>query len=223
MQDNEELWYRIGYALESARIRARTQEEGPGTVLTKVVRKAAKKRTGKPEVRRKNKNHPLPLDDASRKVLDAFLTVGAGTAITRLLSLWPGKRRPGLFSLGKAGAAGAAAAFLTGLLRPILSTEEASSLEDDLTDLLLSGAGRGLLFAAIVEPRIPGPGLLQGGVYGALEWALTPWGGLEKLAGPAAPQGKIPVLSVLLQGGEKEERLLEHLVFGIVLALLYQD
>lgn len=169
------------------------------------------------------KRNVAPLDEASGKLLEAVFTVGAGTFLTRLLALWPGSRRPGMFRLGKAAAAGAASAFLTGLIRPLLSSEEASVLEEDLTDLLLSGAGRGLLYAAIVEPRIPGPGLLRGSVYGALEWALIPWGGLEELAGPAAPQGKVPLLSALLQGDEEEAELLQHLVFGMILSLLYQD
>lgn len=219
MQNNEDIWYRIGFAMESARQKALGSGEGAGE--GRGPRSRALDRLRKAKVT--EAGDPAPLDDASRKLLDAFLTVGAGTALTRLLALWPGSRRPGLFRLSKAGAAGAAAAFLTGLLRPVLSPQDARSLEEELADILLSGAGRGLLFAAIVEPRIPGPALLQGSVYGALEWALTPWGGLEKLAGPASPQGKLPVLSALLQGGEKDDQLLEYLVFGMVLGLLYQD
>jgi hypothetical protein len=87
--------------------------------------------------------------------------------------------------------------------------------------LLLSGAGRGLLYAAIVEPRVPGHPILRGTTYSALEYALTPWGGLEGLTGTAAPHRKIPVLSVLLQNRGEEEQFLEHLAFGIALALLY--
>jgi len=219
MQNREDIWYRIGFALESARHGAEARERGSG----KGGKKAPPATRGKERPPALELRHPAPLDDASRKLLDAVLTVGAGTALTRLLSLWPGSRRPGLFRLGKAGAAGAAAAFLVGLLRPVLSPREAASLEEELTDILLSGAGRGMLYAAIVEPRVPGPGMVQGSLYGALEWALTPWGGLEKLAGPAAPHRKIPVLSVLLQGGDKEEELLEHLLFGVVLAVLYED
>lgn len=217
MQKKEDIWYRIGFALESARQKGVTSlpssggdGRGTGTDRKKLV----------PVRQREN---PRALDEASKKLLEAILTVGAGTFLTRILSLWPGRRKPGLFRLGKAGAAGAAAAFLASLVGPILSREGESGGDDDLANLLLSGAGRGLLYAAIVEPRVPGPGLLQGGVYGVLEWALVPWGGLEELAGPAAPQGKIPVLATLLRGTEEEEQLLEHLVFGMALALLYQD
>jgi hypothetical protein len=78
------------------------------------------------------------------------------------------------------------------------------------------------MYAAIVEPRVPGPSLLQGSAYGALEYALTPWGGLEELAGPAAPHRRIPALGVLLRGRGEDEELLQHLVFGVALAILYE-
>ena len=58
-------------------------------------------------------------------------------------------------------------------------------------------------------------------MYGSLEYALTPWGGLEGLAGDALPDRRIPVVSALLRGRGEEEALLEHLAFGVALALLY--
>jgi hypothetical protein len=224
MPKNEELWYRIGYALETAR-----QRIPDALPLEAGTRKGeAKGRAPLPAAGEKiasvlRKAQGQPMDAASGKILDAFLTVGAGTVLTRLLSLWPGRRRPGLFRLLKAGAAGAAASFLAELVRPVLTGEKSpGTLEEELTDILLSGAGRGLLYAAIVEPRMPGPAILRGTTYGALEFALTPWGGLEELAGAAAPHRKVPVLSVLLQNRGEEEQFLEHLAFGIALALLYE-
>jgi hypothetical protein len=210
MSNKNDLWYRMGFALETARLRL---PEAPA-IAGKLLKHAGKK---------PKKGKSTPLDEATQKLLDAVLTVGAGTALTRALAFWPGRRRPGLFGLGRAGAAGAAAAFLAELLRPALAGDKpARTQEDDLTDLLLSGVGRGLIYAAIIEPRIPGPFYLTGSVYGALEWALTPWGGLEEVAGPAAPHQKIPVLSTLLQRRKEDEELLEHLAFGIALALLYR-
>jgi hypothetical protein len=224
MQDKEDLWYRIGYALEAARHRLpAAASPGPPAI------RRAEKEPGPGEKARKKLAATLgraqghQLDQTSGKIMDAFLTVGFGTVLTRLLALWPGRRRPGLLRLFRAGAAGAAAAFLAELVRPALSGEPADgSLEEELTDILLSGAGRGLLYAAIIEPRVPGPPILQGTTYGALEYALSPWGGLEELAGSAAPHRKVPVLSVLLKNRGEEEQFLEHLAFGVALALLYE-
>ena len=197
MQENKDLWYRLGYVLETARNRLPTT-------------------TGE------EKAKLSPRDDASRKVLDALLTVGAGTLATRALSLWPGQRKPGLLRLFRAGAAGAAASFLSELIRPsVVGAARDRALEEELTDILLSGAGRGLVYAAVVEPRIPGHPAVQGSAYAALEYALAPWGGLEELAGSLTPHRKIPVLSILLKSREDEEQFLEHLVFGVALALLY--
>ncbi len=222
MQKNEDLWYRIGYALEAARQRLPAVSAPPASPPAKSRDPRDPGRLRERFVAAVAKVRKPPLDDPSDKILDALLTVGAGTLLTRLISLWPGSRRPGLFRLFKAGTAGAAASFLAELLRPVLSGEgNKRQLEEELTDILLSGAGRGLLYAALVEPRIPGPALLQGTAYSALEYALTPWGGLEELTGSAAPHRKVPVLSVLLQNRGEEEEFLEHLVFGLALALLY--
>ncbi|MFH1764652.1 MAG: hypothetical protein ABIF09_10710 [Gemmatimonadota bacterium] len=197
MQNKENLWYHLGYALGKGRRQLPAKRES---------------RAGKPS----------PVDDVSHKVLDAFLAVGAGSVLTRALALWPSRRGPGLFRLFRAGAAGAAAAFLAELARPVLTGKTTeTALEEKLTDILLAGAGRGLLYAALVEPRIPAPPILQGLAYGSLEYALRPWGGLGKLAGSQAPHGKIPALQILLKDRGADEHLVEHVAFGVALALLY--
>jgi hypothetical protein len=197
MQKKEDLWYRVGYALETAKTRL------PRSRLEGAVKRPAK-------------------EDVNQKLLDTLLTVGAGSVLARTLSFWPGRGRPGLFRLFRAGVAGAAAAFLTELVRPALVGRPPDvPLEEELTDVLLSGAGRGLLYAAVVEPRAPGPPVLRGTAHGALEYALVPWGGLEELTGSAAPQRRVPFLSVLLHRRDREELFLEYLVFGVALAVLY--
>lgn len=223
MPDNEDLWYRIGYALERAR------QQLPVAIPS--GSELSSDPDGTPESQGKStdrmavalrKARDRKLDASSSRILEVLLTLGAGTVLTRVLALWPGRRRPGLFRLLKAGAAGAAASFLSELARPLISGKPSDgSLEEELTDILLSGAGRGLLYAALIEPRVPRPPVLQGTTYGALEWALSPWGGLEELAGSAAPQHNVPVLSVLLKNRGGEEQFLEHLAFGLALALLY--
>ena len=222
MQKKEDLWYRIGYAFETARQRLPPVSRPSNAPRAKDVDGEDHRRLKERVTTALGKLRKAPLDQPSDKILDALLTVGAGTLLTRAVSLWPGRNRPGLFRLFKAGTAGAAASFLAELLRPVLSGETSRrQLEEELTEILLSGAGRGLLYAALIEPRIPGHPLFQGTAYSALEYALTPWGGLEELTGSAAPHRKVPVLSVLLQNRGEEEEFLEHLVFGVALALLY--
>jgi len=201
MPKKETFWYRAGYALETLRKRL---PDAPGEAASQEV------------------SRPTPRQDVSLKVLDALMTVGAGSVLTRVLSVWPARRGPGLIRLFRGGVAGAAAGFLAELLRPALTGKKAGApLEEELTDILLAGAGRGLLYAALVEPRVPGPALVQGAAYGGLEYALSPWGGLGKLAGAKAPQSRIPALSVLLKDRGADEQLVEHIAFGVALALLY--
>ena len=227
MQKKENLWYHMGYALETARSRLPApKEDGQGkpSPAGEVSHDAASHGA----VSHDAASHgALSLDavsqgDLSQKVLGALLTVGAGSVLTRVLAHWPSRRGPGLFRLFRAGAAGAAAAFLAELARPVITGKKReTALEEEFTDILLAGAGRGLLYAALVEPRIPGPPLLQGAAYGGLEYALMPWGGLGELAGSKAPQGKIPALSLLLKDRGADEQLVEHVAFGVALALLY--
>jgi len=201
MPKNENLWYRVGYALESVRRRLPAQPIESGDAPASV-----------------KEAYP----DVTNKVPDALMAVGAGSVATRIFSLWPTRSRPSLFRLFRGGAAGAAAAFLAELARPALSGKTSDApLEEELTDILLAGAGRGLLYAALVEPRVPGPPLLQGATYGSLEYALTPWGGLGELAGSRAPQAKVPALAVLFKDRGTDEHLVEHIAFGVALALLY--
>ncbi|MBT8397710.1 MAG: hypothetical protein HKO65_01910 [Gemmatimonadetes bacterium] len=211
MQTKENLWYRVGYALETVRTRLPTPKEGgQDTTLSG---------EGPPPL---SKTFSGLTPEVSNKVLDALLTVGAGSILTRAVSLWPSRRGPGLFRLFRAGAAGAAAAFLAEMVRPALTGKKAETpVEEEITDVLLAGAGRGLLYAALVEPRIPGHPVLQGAVYGGLEYALSPWGGLSELAGSHSPQGKIPALGVLLKDRGADEQLVEQIAFGVALALLY--
>lgn len=208
MPHKKNLWYHLGHAIETARSRLPAPTEGKGVLPSAKAHRP-------PAV------EEMSLD-VSHKVLDALLTVGAGSILTRALSLWPSREGPGLFRLFRGGAAGAAAAVLAELARPVLTGRKATtSLETELTDILLTGAGRGLLYAAMVEPRVPGPPIVRGAAYGSLEYALTPWGGLGELAGSEAPQGKIPALSVLLKDRGANEHLVEHVAFGIAMALLY--
>jgi hypothetical protein len=92
---------------------------------------------------------------------------------------------------------------------------------ENLPDRLLSGAARGLVFGAVAEPRLPGPPILRGLTWGGAEFLLSPLGGLPRFLLRHTPYGRLPLVqSAVKPEDHGEGDLLEHLVFGIALALL---
>jgi hypothetical protein len=95
-------------------------------------------------------------------------------------------------------------------------------LDKEMGDRLIAGVGQGLVYGAVVEPRVPGPSLVKGALYGTAEYAVDPVGGLSRLLGAHAPQHRLPVIGHLLKDLDPHDRAyLEHVVFGVALALLY--
>ena len=125
----------------------------------------------------------------------------------------------------RAGAAGAAAALLVELVRPLLHGDAGLPILDRATgDRLIAGVGQGLVYGALVEPRVPGPALVKGALYGSVEYAADPIGGLSTVFGSHTPQARIPGVGEFLDGMDPHDRAyLEHVVFGIALALLYES
>ena len=207
MTSEESLWYRIGYALESAKIPS-----------------APRERTGSDRAVPARGRRRAEAEAPRGGVLGDDL-VGAGIAAlaARLLDAWQPSRKAGFKRLVWAGAAGAAAALLLDVLKPILRGEpELPTLDRDLADRLLAGVGQGLIYGAIVEPRVPGPSLVKGALFGSAEYAAEAAGGLAHLLGKHAPQGKLPFVGRIFEDADPRDRAyLEHLAFGVALALLY--
>ncbi len=85
---------------------------------------------------------------------------------------------------------------------------------------LLNGSALGIAYA-LVRPLLPGPNWLKGLLFGALflvaVWPLTP---LVDRTHPLIRSGDLPKLSVPTAFGQNVAR---HLLFGLVLGLLYRD
>lgn len=154
---------------------------------------------------------------------DAVIAAASAAMIGKMLETMPKQRklRPG--RMVRAAAAGAGAALARELLRPMMSGEQpATTFAERARHAALSGSARGLLYGALVDPRIPGPPLIRGAAYGAIEHLVSPLGGLTALAGPMAPHRRLPFAAELFEGLEHEQQtLMDHIVFGVAMAVLY--
>jgi len=208
MSSEQSIWYRLGYALERARAAPPTPKRTLASLRERNGGKPAKSKKAAPD---------------RRGGTDDLVASAAVVALGKVLEAWRPRRRSGLGSLLRAGASGAVAALLVDLLRPLLRGERGVPVfAEDTVDRLLAGAGQGLVYGAVVEPRLPGPALLKGTLYGSAEYAVHPMGGLYRVLGAEAPLRRVPGLGSLLDELDPQDRLyLEHVTFGIALALLY--
>lgn len=212
MSSDQSIWYRIGYALERARVNV------PKSPARKLTSLAERRREGGARTRDED-----AVDGGTPGGADDLLASAAVVALGKVLEGWHPRRPSGLLRLVRAGASGAVAALLVELLRPLITGDpHARSLDEDTVDRLLAGAGQGLVYGAVVEPRLFGPDMLKGTLYATAEYALHPLGGLHRLLGAHAPLRRIPGVGSLLDGLDPHDRVyLEHVTFGIALALLY--
>ncbi|TVP53904.1 MAG: hypothetical protein EA351_14290 [Gemmatimonadales bacterium] len=160
----------------------------------------------------------LPSSDgtpfALNQALAAALTAAAGTALRR----WAARRRPGAGRLLRGALAGAGAAAITAGLRALWGDRGDST---DLADSLLLGAGKGVVYTAILDPVLPGPPALRGAITGLAEYMSAPWGGLMGPLSSLTPAQKLPLVGALLEEGDREEDpLLSYLIYGAALGLL---
>jgi hypothetical protein len=162
-------------------------------------------------------------DSPTGEPWEAVIAAGGTALVGKLLEMLPRRRKFGPTRLVRAAAAGAGAALVRELLRPMTSGEQpATTFVERARAAALSGSARGLLYGALVDPRIPGPPLIRGAAYGAIEHLVSPLGGLTALAGPAAPHRRLPFLAQLYDEMEPEEQtLMDHVLFGVAMAALY--
>ena len=156
---------------------------------------------------------------------DDLISTGAMLVLDRVIPARGRDRKPGFTGLLRAGAAGAAAALLVDLVRALLrGNAELPVLDRETVDRVLAGVGQGLVYGALVEPRVPGTALVKGALYGSVEYVADPMGGLRTLLGQHTLQGRLPGVGEFLEGLDAHERAyLEHVAFGIALAILYES
>ncbi len=195
---SKDIWYKLGYALETAR------QHAPGP------RKVSKK-PGKADA------------TAVPSAVDQLLAAGGGAVAHKLISAVSGGP-PGTLRIARAALAGAGAAFVLSLLRnPNGSSAENGAAPDPALELLI-GAGRGILYGSMLEPRLPGSPVFRGATFGIMEYVASPMGGLDGILGAASPHSTIPVLSLLFATEQAPAgSLTHHVAFGAALGLLYGE
>ena len=214
MAPRKSIWFHIGSAYERARQGAPAARTAVAGLADRRVDRPKAGDAEKPSASRP----PLP-------ATDDLMAAGVAMIVDRALGGWGKRKEPGFAGLIRAGAAGAAAALLVDLVRPLLHADaDLPVLDRETADRLLAGVGQGLVYGAIVEPRMPGPALVKGALFGSVEYAAEPLGGLTGLLGPHTPQGRLPVIGDVVASLDPLDRVyLEHLIFGIALALLYES
>jgi hypothetical protein len=203
MSADPSIWYRVGYALE----RARGDAAPAGRSSERKPTRGSPKRPA----------HQGPWPSA-----DDLIATGVAALAGRLLDAWRPARKVTFTRMLRAGAAGAAAALLLDLVRPLVhGRAELPALDRATGTRLLAGAGQGLLYGTVVEPRVPGPPVVKGAIFALAEYMADPAGGLSHLLGAHTPHGRLPIVAELLGDLEPHERdYVEHLLFGIALAVL---
>ena len=217
MSSKKSIWFHLGHALE----RARQAPDRSGRTLSGLA-----ERRSDPPPERNGRGLPIRTEGPPElPAADELIAASLAVAVDQLLGRWTGARAPSVTGLIRACAAGATAAILVDLVRPLLRGDaEARPLDENTADRLLSGVSQGLMYGGLVEPRLPGPPILKGAVYGSVEYAADPVGGLNALLGSHAPHSRIPFVGDLLDGVDDHERAyLEHQIFGIALAILYDS
>jgi hypothetical protein len=155
-------------------------------------------------------------NDLERAALTALTAAGAGA-----LRRWLKSRRPGTARLLRGALAGAGAA---GVVVGLRALRGQGGEPNAWVDQLLAGAGKGVIYTAVIDPLLPGPPALRGALVGAAEYLAAPWGGALRRVAELSPTDRIPVVSALLAAGDEEEDpLLAHLLFGVALGLLTGD
>ncbi len=219
MPPKKSLWYRLGYALERAR---HGRARGPARLRSLAERAAEEAGARLRGPKRGSAPRRRKRDAEPERTTDELLALGLTAVAANVLEVWRPARPVTFGRMVRAAATGAAAAVAVEALRALLEADEAAPDPSDVAERVVLGAGQGVVYGAVFEPRIPGPPLLKGALYGTAEYTLGPLGGLSGLLGPATPLRRVPLLSDLLAGvGEDGRTYLDHLLYAMTLSLLY--
>ena len=205
MQARANIWYRLGYAWETAR---------PGPA----ARNGGASGQARPPFRSGNGSAPSSTSKIAPSLLWRNLLDEAGGLARRVVG-GRAARSPARAHLPRAALAGAGAALAARSLARLLAPDAPSGDEPGLGLELVQGAAEGLALA-VLSRHLPSGRLLQIGLCGAARYAAAPRGGLPRVIRPIAP-ATIRTLSALAPGSGRNGGLLEHAAFAAAFVLLY--
>ena len=225
-EPSKSIWYQLGYALESARHGAQSaQRVGSAEKAQPAEGRSARLRSTGTAAGEATDPERRPISSPVSSTLDQLIATGTGILGDRLLSVVVG-RRPGTLRLTRAALAGAGAALALSLFRNGKNGTPGAENPHDPTVELLTGAARGMLYGAVLEPRLPGSPLLRGATYGVMEYVTSPFGGLDGILGASSPHRTMPIMAALLgpaDSGTGSGSMADHVAFGVTLGLLYGE
>ena len=164
-----------------------------------------------------------PQNAGSGLVAGALAALAAGLVRGASARRAPLRRR--ILARGALAGAGAAGALL--ILRHLSArrTERGSDDGDasgNLAGELLAGAGRGIIYAALLDPYLPGSPPLRGALVGTAHYLAAPLGGLFVRMQEYSPIRRVPLVSALLDVGTAPDApFQDFLLEGVLLALMY--
>lgn len=201
------IWFRLGHALERARHGAPAKGKSLATLRERAIGRSDRE--------------PTPGIPSA----DDLMTAGLALVVDRVMGGWGRRSEPGFTRLLRAAASGAAAALIVDLIRPLLQGEPGLPVFDrETADRIVAGAGQGLVYGAVLEPRVPGPPFAKGILFGSAEYMAHPLGGVTHLLGRHAPHRRLPVIGDVMEQLDDHDRAwLEHVAFGIALAVIYES
>ena len=230
-EPSKSIWYQLGYALESARHGAQSAREVRSTKKAPRIgkgRSAGEARSARNTQGEATDSERRPVSRPVSSTIDQLIATGTGILGDRLFSILVGQR-PGTLRLTRAALAGAGAALALSLFRNGKNgTSGVGQSPPDPTAELLTGAARGMLYGAVLEPRLPGSPLIRGATYGIIEYVTSPFGGLDGILGASSPHRTMPIVAALLAPSDSGATsgagsITDHVAFGVTLGLLYGD
>ena len=158
MHDDEEIWFRIGYAVERAR--------------QKIPESHPQSSAGRAPLR-KGGGRAAEHSGSRGDMLGSVLSMGVGSVAAHLLRLAAAPSSPGAGAHLRAGGAGAGTALLVEILRPLATGERYPSRAAALLEAALAGAAHGLVYASLERLAFGAPCRAGGSQLSALRRTLS--------------------------------------------------